>query len=105
MDSLNLIYYYSALRILICKSYKSAFATSIRDYIRIFGKQIILSKKQVKRYEKSFRDLSPICDRNVIRDLQPSSQDPAIPHLHLRLDSILCLCCDDQQRPCTTTDS
>ncbi|EWY92138.1 hypothetical protein FOYG_09033 [Fusarium oxysporum NRRL 32931] len=43
--------------------------------------------------------MSPICDRNVIGDLQPSSQDSAIPHLNLYLDNILCLCCDGQERP------
>ncbi|RKK92470.1 hypothetical protein BFJ68_g15881 [Fusarium oxysporum] len=99
MDSLDLIYFHSALRILICKSCKSVFATSIRSHIRMFHKEVILTKQQLKKYEDSFRSLSPICDRNVIRDLQPSSQDPAIPYLSLHLDSILCLCCENQERP------
>ncbi|KAJ9419863.1 hypothetical protein FOXG_22190 [Fusarium oxysporum f. sp. lycopersici 4287] len=99
MDSLDLIYFHSALRILICKSCKSVFATSIRSHVRMFHKEVALSKQQLKKYEESFRNLSPICDRNVVRDLQPSSQGPAIRHLLLHLDSILCLCCEDQKRP------
>ncbi|KAJ4131223.1 hypothetical protein NW765_017115 [Fusarium oxysporum] len=50
-------------------------------------------------HPQSYPDLSPICDRNVIRNLQPSSQDPAIPHLPVHLDNILYLCCEGQKRP------
>ncbi|KAK2685192.1 hypothetical protein QWA68_016622 [Fusarium oxysporum] len=99
MESLDLIYFHSAFRIPICKSCKSVFATSIRSHIRTFHKELALSKQDLKKYEESFQGLSPICDRNVIRNLQPSSQDPAISHLPLHLDNILCLCCGDQKRP------
>ncbi|EWY79884.1 hypothetical protein FOYG_16949 [Fusarium oxysporum NRRL 32931] len=72
---------------------------SIRSHVRTFHKELALSKQELKKYEESFQGLSPICDRNVIRNLQPSPQDPAIPHLPLHLDNILCLCCEDQKRP------
>ncbi|KAH7205213.1 hypothetical protein BKA60DRAFT_545469 [Fusarium oxysporum] len=99
MESLDLIYFHSAFRILICKSCKSVFATSIRSHVRMFHRELAFSKQELKKYEESFQGLSPICDRNVIRNLQPSLQDPAIPYLPLHLDNILCLCCEDQKRP------
>ncbi|VTT60193.1 unnamed protein product [Fusarium fujikuroi] len=84
MESLDLIYFHPALRILICKSCKSVFATSSRSHL--------------KKYDESFQDLCPICDHNVIRNLKPSPQEPAIPHLPLHLDKTLCLCCKGQKR-------
>ncbi|KAI6747507.1 hypothetical protein HG530_015866 [Fusarium avenaceum] len=72
MESLDLIYSHSALRILICKWCKSVFATSIRSHIRTFHRELALSKQELKKYEESFRDLSPICDRNVTGIYNPA---------------------------------
>lgn len=99
MDTLDLIYYHSPLQVLICKSCESTFATSIRAHIRTFHKEIPLSRRQIKEYEASFQASPHISDRVVLRNLQPSAQDPAIPHLHLYLNGILCLCCDGQKQP------
>ncbi|RBA11796.1 hypothetical protein FPRO05_14233 [Fusarium proliferatum] len=67
-------------------------------HIRTFHRELALSKQEFRKYEESFRDLSPIYDRDVIRNLQPSSQDPAIPHLPIHLENVLCLCCEDQKQ-------
>jgi hypothetical protein len=57
MESLDLIYFHSALRILICKPCKSVFATSIRSHVRMFHKELALSKQDLKKYEESYSSM------------------------------------------------